>query len=87
MIETVNGYVCHNCSDAALAKRNIDPAHPKDGPDGSDRKLQADAMRRGEAVTLGGNLSRDSVQGARQTDQLKTPADDRAIGTAVDITI
>lgn len=31
-MEIVNGYVCRDCSDVALAKRNIDPAHPKDGP-------------------------------------------------------
>lgn len=24
----VNGYACNNCSDVALAKQNIDPAHP-----------------------------------------------------------
>jgi hypothetical protein len=27
-IETVNGYVCTNCSEAALAKRGIDPHRP-----------------------------------------------------------
>lgn len=34
-MEIVNGYVCRNCSDAELATRNIDPAHPKDGPFGA----------------------------------------------------
>ena len=32
-MEIVNGYVCRNCSDVSLAKRNVDPAHPKAGPD------------------------------------------------------
>lgn len=87
MIETVNGYVCHNCNDAALAKRNIDPAHPKDGPDGSDRKLHADAIRHGEAVTLGGNLLRDGVQGAARLDRLKMPSGNRAVGAAIDLRV
>lgn len=28
----VNGYVCRDCADEELAKRGIDPAHPKGGP-------------------------------------------------------
>jgi hypothetical protein len=28
-MELVNGYYCRNCSDVELAKKNIDPAHPK----------------------------------------------------------
>ncbi|MFZ4601905.1 MAG: hypothetical protein ACOYM8_05570 [Caulobacterales bacterium] len=31
-MQIVNGYVCRDCADVALAKRNIDPAHPKDDP-------------------------------------------------------
>lgn len=31
MISMVNGYVCRDCSDEVLAKRGIDPLHPKDG--------------------------------------------------------
>jgi hypothetical protein len=33
-IEIVNGYPCKNCTDVDYAKKNIDPAHPKDGPNG-----------------------------------------------------
>lgn len=29
MITLVNGYVCRDCSDEELAKRGVDPAHPK----------------------------------------------------------
>jgi hypothetical protein len=65
MIETVNGYICHNCSDVALAKRNIDPAHPKDGPNGVDAKDEAGASKRGDAVTFGGAL--DGAQTAGQS--------------------
>jgi hypothetical protein len=40
MIAMVNGYVCRDCTDEALAKRGIDPAHAKDGP---ERMRRADA--------------------------------------------
>ena len=35
-MSVVNGYYCRTCADEALAKRNIDPARPKDGPFGRD---------------------------------------------------
>ncbi len=28
----VNGFTCHNCSEVDLAKKHIDPAHPRSGP-------------------------------------------------------
>jgi hypothetical protein len=28
-LELVNGYYCRNCADAELAKKGVDPAHPK----------------------------------------------------------
>ncbi len=31
-MEVVNGYVCKSCCDVALAKKGVDPAHPKDDP-------------------------------------------------------
>ena len=46
-MEIVNGYVCRDCSDVALAKRNIDPAHPKDGPGQSDAQGKADPSQPG----------------------------------------
>jgi len=43
-MQIVNGYVCRDCADVALAKRNIDPAHPKDDPlRGGDPARRADA--------------------------------------------
>lgn len=33
---TVNGFACHNCSEVSLARKHIDPAHPKSGPDNRD---------------------------------------------------
>jgi hypothetical protein len=43
----VNGYVCRDCTDEELAKRGVDPAHPKDAPKGvraaADKKSEAEA--------------------------------------------
>ena len=44
-MEVVNGYVCKNCTDVDYAKKGIDPAHPKDGPNGAyaaDRAKDSD---------------------------------------------
>jgi hypothetical protein len=46
----VNGYSCKNCTDVDYAKKNIDPAHPSDGPFGVDSKAKP-------AVTFGGVLA------------------------------
>ena len=35
---TVNGFSCKNCTDVDLAKKHVDPAHPKDGPYGVNAK-------------------------------------------------
>ena len=71
-VEMVNGYVCRNCTDVDYAKKSIDPAHPKDGPNGVDapdsRKSinelvardQARSADRGPAVVLGGQLANTS---------------------------
>ncbi|HEY4265086.1 MAG TPA: hypothetical protein VGM72_07195 [Micropepsaceae bacterium] len=29
LLNIVNGYVCHNCTDVENAKKGVDPAHPK----------------------------------------------------------
>jgi hypothetical protein len=51
-LEVVNGYVCHSCADVSLAKKGVDPARPKDGPEAAPA---ADAPpERAPAVTLGG---------------------------------
>ena len=34
---SVNGYLCRDCADVELAKRGIDPAHPKKEPQKSER--------------------------------------------------
>ena len=63
-MEVVNGYVCKSCCDVALAKKGVDPAHPKDDPANpaydpkiaAAHKTQAGGMVR-PAVTFGGQLA------------------------------
>jgi len=65
---TVNGYSCKNCTDVDYAKKNIDPAHPKDGPFGVNSKDKPSAASQlppsappsktgPPAVTFGGVLA------------------------------
>jgi hypothetical protein len=71
-MEVVNGYPCKNCTDVEYAKKGIDPAHPKDGPNGvyaadkvKETHKRAEAAKpddgpadRGPAVTLSGALAK-----------------------------
>ena len=50
----INGFTCRNCAEVDLAKKHIDPAHPKSGPYGVDA---AQDPSRGPAVLLSGSLS------------------------------
>ena len=70
-MEVVNGYPCKTCTDVEYAKKGIDPARPKDGPNGADAADRAkdsekskDAAKpadgpadRGPAVTFAGGLA------------------------------
>ncbi|MBU1377665.1 MAG: hypothetical protein KKE02_16490 [Alphaproteobacteria bacterium] len=71
-MEVVNGYVCRNCTDVEFAKKGVDPAHPKDGPQGvyADGKAEAAKARDakaefGPAVTLGGQLAVQDASASR----------------------
>lgn len=44
-MQVVNGYVCHDCTEVDLARKGIDPAHPKDGPFGKDKPEQIAARK------------------------------------------
>ena len=50
----VNGYVCRNCADEELAKKGVDPAHPKKALTGSEVYVStSDAARnRGSLATV-----------------------------------
>lgn len=75
-MEVINGYVCRNCTDVDYAKKSIDPAHPKDGPNGVDApdsrksineivaKDQTKSPERGPAVVLGGQFANASTVAA-----------------------
>ncbi len=41
----VHGFSCQNCADVALAKKDIDPAHPQSGPNGVDAKFDPTARQ------------------------------------------
>jgi hypothetical protein len=71
-MEIVNGYVCRNCTDVANAKKGVDPARPKDGPEGafaadrserSDKSAPSEAAPRGPAVTFGGQAEPPAATG------------------------
>ncbi|MCE2890306.1 MAG: hypothetical protein ACK5XZ_05380 [Hyphomonadaceae bacterium] len=53
-MEIVNGYMCRDCTDVSYAKKNIDPAHPKDvtQPDEQPGKTKVFS----DAVQFGGLL-------------------------------
>jgi hypothetical protein len=54
-MEVVNGFVCHDCTDVAYAKKGVDPAHPKDDPAGTGGPDPSKSMDRGPAVVLSGH--------------------------------
>ena len=68
-MEVVNGYACKTCTDVEYAKKGVDPAKPKDGPNGAyaaDRAkdterskdvAKPEAAERGPAVTFSGALA------------------------------
>jgi hypothetical protein len=63
MVQVVNGFVCMDCADVALAKKDINPAHPPNSPNAqpsSDSTAGATGSSNGQstpAVTFGGSLS------------------------------
>jgi hypothetical protein len=57
MISLVNGYVCHNCSEVALAKQGKDPnAKPGEPQDGSHKTGGISAFGDRPATIFGGSL-------------------------------
>ena len=71
-MEIVNGYMCRDCTDVSYAKKNIDPAHPKDGPQQKEQPSKVDP----EAVKWGGALAELSalrVDSAQADTRLHTP--------------
>lgn len=66
----VNGYVCRDCTDEALAKRGIDPAHP----DKAASAKGVDGTRKGDPTgALGKTHSKDGVPGTKSKDDPANP--------------
>ena len=61
MIQVVNGYVCMDCADVALAKKDINPAHPPNDPLQSGSQSGSSNTQSTPAVSLGGVLSQLST--------------------------
>jgi hypothetical protein len=74
--QTVNGYLCFDCADVALAKKGDNPAHPPgspsnptgatpNGPDNANNAGGPAASQGPNAVVFGGALAR--LNGAAAT--------------------
>jgi hypothetical protein len=100
MINLINGYVCHNCTDVDYAKKGIDPAHPnKDDPLNAKTKSQnaianADKTQISPAVILSGALAKleaanspDAVSSSTGADQNPSPSHTPAAGTQLNISV
>ncbi len=63
-MDVINGYICKNCTEVDLAKKGIDPAHPKDGPYGRDKvraatkAAEADAVKKEHVRAATGSVGR-----------------------------
>lgn len=88
-MEIINGFRCKDCTDAALASRHIDPAHPKDGPYGVFAKDNPDASSRAKdhSVVFGGILTSLSQarDGGASDPARANPTPDKTAGTQLDI--
>jgi hypothetical protein len=62
-IQVVNGFVCMDCADVALAKKDINPAHPPGSPNADPQSSSGSGTAGSSngqgtpAVTFGGSLS------------------------------
>jgi hypothetical protein len=55
-IQVVNGFVCLDCADVALAKKDINPAHPPGSPNAVPPSGSSNSQG-APAITFGGSLS------------------------------
>ncbi|HEY5008028.1 MAG TPA: hypothetical protein VII42_08490 [Caulobacteraceae bacterium] len=69
-VQVVNGFVCMDCADVALAKKDINPAHPPGSPNADPKSGSSSLPGSSQgtpAVTFGGSLSQ--LQGANAVQQ------------------
>ena len=72
-IQVVNGFVCMDCADVALANKDINPAHPPNSPSAEAQSASSSNGQGTPAVTFGGSLTQlpgaQAVQQAGGTSQ------------------
>jgi hypothetical protein len=56
-IQVVNGFVCMDCADVALANKDINPAHPPNSPNADAQSATRGNGQGTPAVTFGGSLT------------------------------
>ena len=96
MINLVNGYVCHNCTDVDYAKKGIDPSHPnKNDPLNPKMKAQNAIAGADPVVILSGALAKlaaanspDAVPSSTAANQNPSLASDASTtGTQLNISV
>ncbi len=66
-IQVVNGFVCMDCADVALANKDINPAHPPNSPTADAQSATSSNGQGTPAVTFGGSLTQ--LSGAQSVQQ------------------
>ena len=66
-IQVVNGFVCMDCADVALANKDINPAHPPNSPNADAQSATSSNGQGTPAVTFGGSLTQ--LPGAKAVQQ------------------
>jgi hypothetical protein len=66
-IQVVNGFVCMDCADVALANKDINPAHPPGSPSTEAQSASSSNGQGTPAVTFGGSLTQ--LPGAQAVQQ------------------
>ncbi len=80
-LQIVNGYICFDCADVALAQKGENPAHPPGSvsnptgntPNGPYAANGAKAVDASQAVVLGGALSGQSPAASGQSQPTYQP--------------
>lgn len=90
LLNIVNGYVCHNCTDVENAKKGVDPAHPKKDISSRSQAKTGEALNT-PSVILSGALSKGEAQKtgpATSADAaVQTPINGPQTGAALNVTI
>jgi len=87
----VNGFSCKNCTDVELAKKHIDPAHPRSGPYGINARTDP-TVSKNAVVTFGGSLSalntKSITNSANPSPDVTTPESELTMaGTQLDMQV